>query len=120
MNTEYSTTVRVAYCVEIEAPGPAEEEDRVFENEIDWLETLERLERFAESYGSEDGHVCTIPSLFALAAQAVTTDNEELQAALPSATKEDVEHIRGIYPILVKLSSVRACITEEETTSKNF
>jgi hypothetical protein len=66
------------------------------------------LERFAESYGNEDGHVCTVPSLFALAAQAVMTDNEELQAALPSAIKEDVEHIREVYPILAKLNSLRS------------
>jgi hypothetical protein len=114
MQIEYSITVRVAYCVEIEGRTPAEEDDRVFNNVIDWLETLERLERFAESYGNEDGHVCTIPSLFALAAQAVTTDNEELQAALPSATKEGVEQIREIYPILVKFNSLRSCMDEEE------
>jgi hypothetical protein len=102
MPTVYSTTVRVAYCVEIEAPG---------DGCINWIKTQERLERFAESYGNEDREVkrsakrvCTVPpsnSLFALAAQAVTNDNEDLPAALPSWTKEDVERIREIYPIFV-------------------
>jgi hypothetical protein len=104
MPIEYYTSVQVAYCVEIETPA---------DGGINWIKTLERLERFAESYGNEGGggegersakRVCTVPpsnSLFALAAQVVTIDNEDLQEALPSATKEDVEQIREIYPILV-------------------
>jgi hypothetical protein len=52
-----------------------------------------------------------------LAAQAVTTDNKEVQAALPSAIKKDVEKIREIYPIL-KLNSLRSYIAEEENFSE--
>jgi hypothetical protein len=115
METESSTTVRVAYCVEISAPDSEEEY-----SEIDWIDTLERLERFVESYGNEDGHVCTVPSLFALAAQAVTTDNEELQAALPSAIKEDVEHIREVYPILVEVKSGSYPYTDGEESFREF
>jgi hypothetical protein len=102
MQVESHTRVRVAYCVQIEAPTDCR---------IHWIKTQERLERFVESYGNEDGEgersakcVCTVPpsnSLFALAAQAVTTDNDDLQAALPNDTKEDVERIRQIYPILL-------------------
>jgi hypothetical protein len=104
MEVSTRTSVRVAYCVVIDA------------NEngyIDWIKTQERMERFAESYaGNEDGgdanrsakRVRTVPpsnSLFALAAQAVTNDAKDLQAALPNTTNEDVERIRDIYPILV-------------------
>ena len=106
MTVSTSTTVRVAYCVVIDA----NEDGR-----IDWIKTQERMERFIDSYaGNEDDggdakrspakRVRTVPpsnSLFALAAQAVTTDNEDLQAALPNTTKEDVERIRDIYPILL-------------------
>jgi hypothetical protein len=107
MPVDYSTSVRVAYSVEI---------DTSEHGGINWIKTLERLERFAESYGNEDREVeversakrvCTVPpsnSLFASAAQAVTIDNEDLQAALPNATKEDVERIRQIYPILVTMN----------------
>jgi hypothetical protein len=92
----------VLCCVEIETPG---------DGLINWIKTQERLERFAESYGNEDGEVkrspkrvCTVPpsnSLFALAAQGVMTDDEGLPTALPNATKEDVGRIREMYPILV-------------------
>jgi hypothetical protein len=99
-----SHTVRVAYCVVIDA-----NED----GGIDWIKTQERMERFVDSYaGNEDDgdanrsakRVRTVPpsnSLFALAAQVVTNDAKDLQAALPKITKEDVERIRDIYPILV-------------------
>jgi uncharacterized protein YkuJ len=118
MPVEYSTTVRVAYCVQIEAPEDCR---------IDWIKTQERLERFVESYGNnEDGEegersakrVCTVSpsnSLFALAAQAVTTtDNDDLQAALPNETKEDLERIRQIYPILLPANYKSEDDEEEE------
>jgi hypothetical protein len=105
MPVEFSTTVRVAYYVVIDAND---------NGRIDWIKTQERMERFVESYGNEDvevnrsaKRVCTVPPsnlLFALAAQAVATDNEDLQAALTNATKEDVERIRELYPILVTAS----------------
>jgi hypothetical protein len=99
------TTVRVTYCVVIDA----NEDGR-----IDWIKTQERMERFTESYDNEDDgaanrsakRVCTVPpsnSLFALAAQAVATNNEDHETSLPIATKEDVERIRDVYPILVTI-----------------
>lgn len=115
MPIEYSITVRVAYCVEIEAPE---------DGYIDWIKTLERFERFAESYGNDDGEAKrsakrarTVPSgdtLFALAAQAVPTDNEGLKTALPDDTKEDAERIREIYPILVRAGSSEEADEDED------
>jgi hypothetical protein len=115
MPVDYSINVQVAYCVEIEVPT---------ECQIHWIKTQERLVRFVESYCNEDGdgersakRVCTVPpsnSLFALAAQAVTTDNDNLQAALPNDTKEDVERIRQIYPILLPANYKSEDDEEEE------